>query len=341
MQKIITIWMCLPVCACFFFARADAQPLVISFAHNSAAVTETYSLRIMEAPAGHTASGPWNVEGKASSPGTPAHNLALSQKRAEAVARILRSAGIPAADIRLVPQGERLSDQTGDNPADRVAVIHPPAVQATPPPSSPLSASAAETRWRHIDVYDGANGIRIAGSARSEDGKTWSFGPSGLDLSPGGAAVRFISEGFRDTVLYVPPGTGDFRVEMLPPGVLEKLSFRNIYFYPNTADIVPESYRAMEELYKKLENRGQVHIQIRGHVNWPSPMETNADTERYLQSLSEQRARAVMRWLVKKGIPPEHLSAAGFGNTQMLFPKAVTEAEQAQNRRVEILILKE
>ena len=58
-------------------------------------------------------------------------------------------------------------------------------------------------------------------------------------------------------------------------------------------------------------------------------------TAEYNQRLSENRARSVMNYLVRKGIEEKRLSAEGYGLTR---PKASneTEAGRALNRRVEL-----
>ncbi|MFN4257479.1 MAG: OmpA family protein, partial [Saprospiraceae bacterium] len=78
-------------------------------------------------------------------------------------------------------------------------------------------------------------------------------------------------------------------------------------------------------------------IEIAGHINQPliAPDRLPA----WEQRLSERRAEMVFNYLIQNGIGPERLSWKGYGNREMLFPKPKSEAEHAQNRRVEIRVL--
>ncbi len=50
--------------------------------------------------------------------------------------------------------------------------------------------------------------------------------------------------------------------------------------------------------------------------------------------LSAQRAIAVVQLLIQDGVPPDHLAATAFADTQPLDP-AQTQAAYAKNRRIE------
>jgi len=54
--------------------------------------------------------------------------------------------------------------------------------------------------------------------------------------------------------------------------------------------------------------------------------------------LSQQRAEAVMTYLLEQGISPERLEAKGYGEEKPIAPNS-TRRGRAQNRRVEFTIL--
>lgn len=125
----------------------------------------------------------------------------------------------------------------------------------------------------------------------------------------------------------VPPATAGASAEI-----------KNLYFYGNQAILLPNSE---PELYKALrfcELNPDLTLEIAGHVNRPNAppvAESSWDFD-----LSVRRAKLVYDHLIKNGIPAKRLSYKGYGNSQMRFPKAVTEKQQELNRRVEIRILK-
>jgi outer membrane protein OmpA-like peptidoglycan-associated protein len=73
-------------------------------------------------------------------------------------------------------------------------------------------------------------------------------------------------------------------------------------------------------------------IKIEGHTDY-------IGTEKYNQGLSERRAGAVMKYLVKRGgIDGKRLTAVGYGESKPVASNKTNEG-RAKNRRVEILIL--
>ena len=73
-----------------------------------------------------------------------------------------------------------------------------------------------------------------------------------------------------------------------------------------------------------------VNIEVVGH--------TDADGEdAFNQALSEQRAQAVIDYLVRAGLPPSRFTAVGHGSTQPVAGNDTDEGK-AQNRRIEFLV---
>ena len=77
------------------------------------------------------------------------------------------------------------------------------------------------------------------------------------------------------------------------------------------------------------DNRG-FRVQIEGHSDSSGPDERN-------QTLSEQRADAVLRYLRDHGIAGERLSSRGFGSSEPSDSNK-TAAGRESNRRVEFVV---
>lgn len=60
---------------------------------------------------------------------------------------------------------------------------------------------------------------------------------------------------------------------------------------------------------------------------------------KHSMSLSEERAKAVKKWLKDNGIDESRLVAVGYGATQMLYEKPKNAEEEEANRRVTIMII--
>ena len=80
-----------------------------------------------------------------------------------------------------------------------------------------------------------------------------------------------------------------------------------------------------------------ITIEIAGHINRPNY--PPVDKLSWDFKLSEKRAKMVYDYLLENNIPKERISYKGYGNFQMRYPKARSEKEQAQNRRVEIRVI--
>lgn len=321
---------------------ARCQERLVYFAHNSAEVSpegQEYLKRLQEEHRNEV--GAWYIEGRTSAPGRATYNDSLSLRRADAVRKVLGTPAIKEHAFRLSGVGETLATPGTDAIYHRVAVIRfvpaDPHKKETDTPSG--DHKTASVTIKAIDAVS-RQPITAKATLGREELPLTAGGYSVSVPVAGGLFIRFSAVGYRDSTFTILPSPTEQTVELLPEGVLQKLVFQNIYFYSNTADIVPESYRAMEQMLKQLQSRPGVRIQIRGHVNWPEPNPVTPQINRELQELSEMRAKAVMAWLIKKGIPAKDLSAVGLGFSQMVFPKANTEGQQAQNRRVEILLLK-
>jgi outer membrane protein OmpA-like peptidoglycan-associated protein len=81
---------------------------------------------------------------------------------------------------------------------------------------------------------------------------------------------------------------------------------------------------------KILNQNPDLLLSIEGHTSNDGIREAN-------MKLSADRANAVKRYLISKGISADRLSAKGVGPDKMLNA-GKTEAEKAKNRRVELKI---
>lgn len=113
----------------------------------------------------------------------------------------------------------------------------------------------------------------------------------------------------------------------------DKIRLDNILFLGGLAKFRVVSYEDLNRLFFLLKKNGEVNVEIQGHVNKPGKRNSKRD-----QELSNQRAVAVVDYLIKKGIRKDRLSGLGYGNTKMIYPNAKTEYEMQFNRRVEIRV---
>ncbi len=111
----------------------------------------------------------------------------------------------------------------------------------------------------------------------------------------------------------------------------EVLKIEKLQFTPMSAKIDSASSTSLEDLYQFMLRNPNVIVEIGGHTN-SLPSDETCDR------LSTERARAVVDFLIGKGIESRRMSYKGYGKR---FPTAsnATKEGQKANQRVEIKIL--
>ena len=105
----------------------------------------------------------------------------------------------------------------------------------------------------------------------------------------------------------------------------------DVQFETNSAKIKEISYPVLDNAITTLKEWGDSNVEIAGHTD-------QRDTSKadYNLRLSEKRAKAVMDYIVKKGIDAKRLSAKGYGYSKPLAENDPKEGNLV-NRRVELV----
>ncbi len=101
-------------------------------------------------------------------------------------------------------------------------------------------------------------------------------------------------------------------------------------FETGKATLQPESYKVLDDLVAYLQRKDDDKIEIGGHTDNVGKPAANI-------ILSQDRAKAVMDYLISKGIDPSRMTAKGYGMTVPVADNK-TEDGRAQNRRTEVTI---
>ena len=106
---------------------------------------------------------------------------------------------------------------------------------------------------------------------------------------------------------------------------------KNIFFDNNKFELKHESLAELDRLIILMNENPKIIIQINGHTD-------NAGNKEANKTLSLNRAKSVIGYLLSKGIKKERLTAKGFGDSS---PIASNDTEQGKslNRRTEINII--
>jgi OOP family OmpA-OmpF porin len=95
-------------------------------------------------------------------------------------------------------------------------------------------------------------------------------------------------------------------------------------------EIRPEAEPLLDEVVSVMKQNSGIKVEIQGHT-------CNIGTAAYNQKLSENRANAVLDYLVRHGISSYRLTAKGYGFSRPVVSND-TQGGRAKNRRVELSI---
>jgi len=113
------------------------------------------------------------------------------------------------------------------------------------------------------------------------------------------------------------------------------ITTNQIVFETSSAKLDPAYVGALDEIGETLSEWPALRIEIGGYTD-------NTGSEAFNQDLSQQRAQAVLDYLVAgfDGITAEQYTAVGYGESQPIADNGTVEGRQA-NRRVEFKVLNE
>ncbi|MDF2449280.1 MAG: outer membrane protein OmpA family [Bacteroidota bacterium] len=119
---------------------------------------------------------------------------------------------------------------------------------------------------------------------------------------------------------------------LVPLETGQVIRINNIFFEFAKADLKQESFSELNRLVKLMEQNPTMEIALGGHTD-------NVGSEESNVKLSSDRAKAVLNYLVLKGISQSRITSNGYGKSKPVVEND-TEENRALNRRVEFTILK-
>jgi len=184
-----------------------------------------------------------------------------------------------------------------------------------------------------IDITDNErNEIIGTFESNSATGKYLVSLPSGKNY---GIAVKAPDYLFHSENIIIPPTTSYREVEkdikLKKVAVGSSIVLKNIFFDFDKSTLRSESIPELERLLKFMNDFLSVKIEISGHTD-------NIGTAAYNKTLSENRAKSVVDYLIGKGIDENRMTYKGLGFDQPLSTNDTEEGRQL-NRRTEFKIV--
>jgi outer membrane protein OmpA-like peptidoglycan-associated protein len=115
------------------------------------------------------------------------------------------------------------------------------------------------------------------------------------------------------------------------PEVVQLLDHPPIQFEISSSTLTHSSRAYLDKVAALLLKEQAIHLSIEGHTDSQDRLGKN-------QALSEARAKAVLDYLVTKGVPADRLSSAGYGGSRPIADNATAEG-RAKNRRIQFNII--
>lgn len=109
---------------------------------------------------------------------------------------------------------------------------------------------------------------------------------------------------------------------------LENLK-KGIEFESGSAKLTKSSYATLDDIIKLMKKVESANLEVQGHTDNSGSLEVN-------KKLSQDRAQAVVDYLVQNGIENDRVRAVGFGPDRPIADNK-TKAGRAKNRRVELV----
>lgn len=110
----------------------------------------------------------------------------------------------------------------------------------------------------------------------------------------------------------------------------DEVVLEDLFFDFDKSVILQQSYQTLKHLQDLLDSHPKMRIEIQGHTD-------NQGSSSYNRRLSERRAKAVVDYLVGKGVNARRLHYKGWGDSKPIADNS-TEEGRARNRRVTFVI---
>ncbi|MGB0524769.1 MAG: OmpA family protein [Flammeovirgaceae bacterium] len=132
-------------------------------------------------------------------------------------------------------------------------------------------------------------------------------------------------------------GSGEYieiekNLYLVPLEVGKTVRVNNVFFARSKPELLPKSFPELDRIVELMNTHPRMEIELGGHTD-------GIGNPVLLMKLSNDRVKAVKRYLVSKGISDKRIGGRGYGRSRPIAPNN-TEENRKKNRRVEFKITK-
>ena len=183
-----------------------------------------------------------------------------------------------------------------------------------------------------VELIDLGSGIPVSKVQTDERGNYFVTLPVGKDyaFNVNRKGYLFYSDNFS---LSKPAADSTYEknIPLQPIEANAIIVLKNVFFDVNKYDLKPESQVELDKVVQLLEENPTLRIEISGHTDNQGKPADNL-------TLSNNRAKAVVKYLSNKGVNAQRLIAKGYGETRPVSDNN-SETGRAGNRRTELKVI--
>lgn len=131
----------------------------------------------------------------------------------------------------------------------------------------------------------------------------------------------------------------DVKVRFNERGLVISLMTDKVLFESGQVSLLPRTKEILSDIAELLKQQTNPVV-IEGHTD-DSPVTNRSIKSKYSDNwdISTARAVNVLKYMIRKGVSPDRLSAAGYGEFKPLVPN-IDDITRMKNRRIDIVLLK-
>ena len=182
-----------------------------------------------------------------------------------------------------------------------------------------------------VELIDNATGQLSSKVQTDEQGNYFITLPVGKDyvFNVNRKGFLFFSDNFLLSQR-APDSTYEKNIPLQPIEVNASIILKNIFFETNKFQLDPKSQAELDKIVQLLNDNPTLKIEISGYTDNVGKPSDNL-------SLSNNRAKSVVTYLIGKGIAAQRVAAKGYGETKPVADNT-TEDGKAKNRRTELKV---
>lgn len=284
------------------------------------------------------------IQAHTDSLGSAEDNQKLSERRASAVFRELARRKVDSTQLRIDFLGEYVPAKSNGTVQGRALNRRVTIDVVKPYIPKPKSHYVCSIKGKVLDAENNKpvsttlifNSLDGKDSVRTDNNGFYQYT---MEMETN-VEIRAYAKGFFFVSKVAKTKLGD-TVEVnftLEPAVIGgKMALNDLFFHGGTPVLLPSSEKALEGVIAFMKYNSQLKIEIGGHINKPNEAPVSEDSPSF--KLSKDRAMAVYNYLIESGIDKNRLRYKGYGNSEMIYPKADNPIQEQTNRRVEMKVI--